>query len=125
MDHGKVARQTVIPSSSPSQPWRARLVALLIRLTRCFMRNVVLILIVAFCSMLVIVAAITQNDIAWLLAGLSCILGNLGWAAAQRERRTERRQAGDSAIDHLFDAAVSARQKQSAYQAPQDSSELE
>jgi peptidoglycan/LPS O-acetylase OafA/YrhL len=103
----------------------AILTALLRRLARSIMRHVTALLIIALCAAVTLVAFLAQHDYGWLITGFSYMLGAVGFAAAVRERKAERQQTGDSAIDHLFDAALSARQKQSEYQAPRDSSETE
>lgn len=107
------------PSSQKSNG-RARLVALSARyLTWGTMRG---IFTIANISTIVLLAYQIGTDPGWWMALFAIVMSILAYASDKKQRRVEHQVAGDAAIDHLFDAAVSARQRQSAHQALEDSS---
>lgn len=74
--------------------------------------------IVVTACVILIVALPIDEDTKWKLAGLTIVAVWLLRALVKKQQRQERLQAGDQAIDQLFDAAASVRQARLSSQDP-------
>lgn len=66
------------------------------------MRHIVPILIIAFLAAVVYVANLADTLYGWLIVGFCFILGAVGWAAAERERRAEHYEVRHGAIQEAI-----------------------